>query len=254
MPSNFNRLFASMTRIFAKADSDALRDLEDALDINGPTVIDQFNQSDKGNRPRVDTGITLAASGKGAETAIQEYSKDIQPGNGIAQGYQALADQLCSLGERMQKSETAIVAISQFFATAMKGDAAATFGAGDDDEKDDDDKKDDDAEKSAKVADLGGVSEFFRALSGASRTTGKTGLATPPNMSVIRKARTSLADILDADDGREFPAHARLELASIQSAMANLDGGMMRDTHLTNLIKRASPQAREALVKANITF
>jgi hypothetical protein len=194
MPSNFNRLFASMTRIFAKADSEALRDLEDALDINGPTAIDQFNQSDKGNTPRVDTGITLAASGKGAETAIQEYSKDIQPGNGITQGYQALADQLCTLSTRMEKSETAIVAISQFFATAMKGDAAAQFGAGEDDEKKDDEKKDDAAEKSVKVADLGGVAELFRALSGASRTTGKVGLTSPPNLAVVRDAAITDAD------------------------------------------------------------
>ena len=45
-----------------------------------------------------------------------------------------------------------------------------------------------------------------------------------------------------------------MELASIRSAMANLDGGMMRATHLNNLIKRASPEAREALMKANISF
>jgi hypothetical protein len=94
----------------------------------------------------------------------------------------------------------------------------------------------------------------MRSLSGASQSNGKVGLVTPPNMAIVAKARTSLADILDQDDGRSFPMHARMELASIQAAMANLDGGQMRDTHLNNLIKRASPQAREALVKANITF
>ena len=82
MPSNFNQALREHDAHFRQGRFEALRDLEDALDINGPTAIDQFNQSDKGNTPRVDTGITLAASGKGAETAIQEYSKDIQPGNG----------------------------------------------------------------------------------------------------------------------------------------------------------------------------
>ena len=77
----------------------------------------------------------------------------------------------------------------------MKGDAAAQFGAGEDDEKKDDEKKDDAAEKSVKVADLGGVAELFRALSGASRTTGKVGLTSPAERArVVRDAAITDAD------------------------------------------------------------
>jgi hypothetical protein len=262
MPANFNKLIASLGRVFAAAKANGqLADLEDSIDhADVRQVGDQWNNGTHGNKPMVSTGIPLAASGRGAEDAVHEYSKDIQPGDGITQGYQALSDQLSMLSTRMEKSEHAIVAISQFFATAMKGDAAAMFGAGDEDDKlDEEGKKDPDGNSTEKgkqphVDAIGNVAELFRSLSGASRTTGKTGLAPVPSMVTIKARRDSLQDILDQDDGSSYPMHARMEIASIQAAMANLDGGMLRDTHLNSSIRRASPQAREALVKANITF
>ena len=47
---------------------------------------------------------------------------------------------------------------------------------------------------------------------------------------------------------------ARMELASIQAAMANLDGGMMRGQHLNNLIGPREPAGTRCAVEGQHHF
>jgi hypothetical protein len=243
---------ADIKRELTKA-SDHIADLLDVTDA--PAFSDMFNVPDHGNRPRTPTGMPLASSGKGAESAIQHYSPDTQPGNSIAQAYDAMASQLAFMNTRMAASEAAIKSIATWLAQqagvkSFLADETTEKG----DESDERKGEGDEDENTAKSIPTLSVPGLMRTLSGASRDTGTVGLRTPPDLAVVKARRNSLQDILDADDGRSYPAHARMELASIQAAMSALDGGQMRDSHLNNLLKRASPQAREALVKANIVF
>jgi hypothetical protein len=256
MPANFNKLIASLGRVFAAAKANGqLADLEDSIDINGPTATDMFNQSDKGNTPRSPTSPPEAASGAGGAAMVARYS-DPQEGNGITEAYRMFAESIGNLNTRMEKSERGLQAVAMLLANAMgKGKEASEMFESDPDEEGKDDPDGNSTEKGkVRVADVGGIENLMKTLMGTSRSNVPDTLVSPPNLSVLRKASTSIQDILDQDDGSSYPMHARMEIASIQAAMANLDGGMLRDTHLSSLIRRASPQAREALVKANITF
>jgi hypothetical protein len=196
--NNVSALLAKMLNAFRAMPKSAVDDLHDQLDSTFPnTPGDQWNDGSRGLVSRVATGPAESASGSGAEKMVSDYSKDIQPGNGITQGYADLSAQLSTLSTRMEKSESAIVAIKQFFETAMKGDAAAMFGAGKEDDKPDEEGKEDPDGNSTKgkvhVDAIGGVPALMRALSGASRDTGKTGLQTPPDLATIRKGADALA-------------------------------------------------------------
>jgi hypothetical protein len=245
---------ADIKRELHKA-ADKIDDLLDVVDHQGVRATpDMWNVADPNRARNVVTGIPLAASGQGAEDAVHEYSKDTRSGNSITEAYRMFAEQIGNMSTRMEASEKAIVSVSQLLASFIKGERFPedeTEKKGDESDKKDDEKEDDEAAKSIPTLSVPGL---MRALSGVSRSSVPSTLATPPSMVTIKARRDSLQDILDQDDGRSFPMHARMELASIQAAMANLDGGQMRDSHLNNLIRRASPQAREALVKANITF
>jgi hypothetical protein len=234
--------------------SDHIADLLDVTDA--PAFSDQFNVADRGNRARnVVTGPADSMSGSGAERMIQHFSPNTeQPERGLAAAYDAVASQLAFMNTRMAASEAAIKSIATWLAQQA---GVKSFPSDETEKADESDEKKgegDEDEDTAKSIPTMGVPALMRSLSGASRDSGKVGLTAPPSMTVVKARRDSLQDILDQDDGRAFPMHARMELASIQAAMANLDGGQMRDTHLNTLIKRASPQAREALVKANIVF
>jgi hypothetical protein len=250
-----SKLFTSLANIFKAADSEAMRDLSEALDT--PSVSDMFNSGDHGNCPRTPTGPAESASGSGAERMIQTYSPDTQQGNALTAAYTQMGEALAFLNTRMEKSERSVKAIATLLATAMgKGKEAAEMFDAEDSEDDDDDKKDKDAAEKGRVrvADVGGVVGLMQSLMSVSKANVPDSLVTPPNLAVVRKAGTSIQDVLDADDGSTFPFHARMELASIQSALSNLDGGMMRATHLNNLLKRASEPTREVLMKAGISF
>jgi hypothetical protein len=235
---------ADIKRELHKA-ADKIDDLLDVVDV--PAVSDMFNQNDKGNQPRTPTGPAQSASGSGAEKMVSDYADGAEQ-TGLSAAYEAFARELANQGKRVDSVEKSVVAIAGLLSAAIKGES---FPQDETKEKGDEEDEKEDTAKSIPTLNIPGL---MRSLSTASQTTGKTGLATPPSMTVVKARRDSLRDILDADDGRSFPMGARMELASIQAAMANLDGGQMRDTHLNNLIKRASPQSREALVKANITF
>ena len=242
--ANFNRLIASLTRVLKATDSENLRDLEDAVDT--PVFADQFNQSDKGNKPRTPTGPAQSASGSGAEKMVSDYADGAEQ-TGISAAYEAFARELANQGKRVESVEKAVTAIAGLLSSFVKGER---FPEDQDEKGDEDDEKD----ESAKSLPTMNVPALMRSLATASRDTGKTGLASPPNMTTVRKAGVSIQDILDQDNGSSYGFSTRMELASIQSAMANQDGGQMRSQHLNTMLKRASGATREVLMKAGVSF
>jgi hypothetical protein len=252
MPSSFNKLLVSMSRVFKAAESSgALRDLEDALDV--PVHGDLFNDGSRGLTPRVTTGPAESASGSGAEKMVGNYS-DLATQTGISAAYAKIAEELASTSKRVQSVEKSVVAIAGLLSAAMKGERFPedeTKEKGSESDEKDGESED---ENTAKSIPTMGIPQLMRSLANTSRSSVPSTLATPPNMAVVRKAGVTLQSVLDQDDGREFPMSVRLELASIQNAMSNQDGGMMRGQHLTNLMQRASEPARAALVKCGMTI
>jgi hypothetical protein len=235
---------ADIKRELTKA-ADKIDDLLDVVDV--PAVSDMFNQNDKGNQPRVATGPAQSASGSGAEKMVSDYADGAEQ-TGLSAAYEAFARELANQGKRVESVEKSVVAIAGLLSAAIKGES---FPQDETKEKGDEDDEKEDTAKGIPTLNIPGL---MRSLSNASRDTGKLGLQAPPSMSVVKARRNSLQDILDQDDGSTYSMSTRMELASIQSAIAQLDSGMMRDSHLNNLVKRASGPAREALMKAGITF
>jgi hypothetical protein len=249
-PTNFGRLFATMARIFQKADPEVMRDLQDSLDV--PAFADQWNQSDKGNKPHVDMGSPQAASGSGASRMVSDYADGAEQ-TGLSEAYEKFARELCEQGKRVESVEKAVSSIAGLLATAMgKGDAAAEMFDAEDEKKEDDEDKEDESPSSKGAIPSVSVPQLMRSLMSASRQTGTSRLATPPNLAVQKASRNTLQDILDADDGTRFSSKVRLELGSIAAAAANVDGGMMRSKHLSTVMGRASSDARQALRAAGI--
>jgi hypothetical protein len=247
--TSMNKLFMSMVRIFKAADSEALADLSDAIDIGGPK--DTGMWPGNGARMRnVNTGPAESASGSGAEKMVTDYSKDTSQ-EGLAAAYQQFAEALADQGKRVESVEKAVSAIAGLLSTAIKGER---FPEDESEEKgkEDGETEEDESASSKSALPTMNVPALMRALSGASRDSGKTGLVTPPNMAVIKAGGNKLQELLYNDDGRRFPMHARMELQSIQHALANNDGGQMRGQHLANVMGRASPEAKLALSMAGI--
>jgi hypothetical protein len=201
MPTNrsFNKLIAGLTRMLAKADSENIRDLEDAIDINGPTATDMFNQNDRGNTPRVTTGPAQSASGSGAERMVSDFSEGAEQ-TGLSAAYEKFARELADQGKRVESVEKAVSSIAGLISAAMKGDAAAQFGSNSEDDEKENDEDEDTKKGRVHVANVGNVPALMRALSGASQSNGKVGLQTPPNMAVIKSGNEWDNAITDADN------------------------------------------------------
>lgn len=240
---NFSQVLYSLASVFKSASDDKMDDLADALDIEPES--DMFNAPDKGNRARTPTGPQLSASGRGAEAAIEHYSPDDgQPSDSVAQAYQALAD-------RLEKSEAAIKAMATLLFQMTKADSNLPFprGEAEDDDESSDDDDDSDVEKSG-VRSIGGVPNLMRRLSTASRSTGKLGLAPPPNMATIRKAGNSLQNILDSD--ASIPDSVRVECLGAQQLAGAVARGAVNAALLGDRLAGASRQAQIILAKAGI--
>ena len=105
---------------------------------------------------------------------------------------------LASLQTRAREVESvekAVTAIAGLLSAAMKGER---FPEDETDAKGSEfDEKEDEAAKSIPTM---GIPQLMRSLSGASRTTGKVGLTSPPNLAVVRKGNEWDAAITDADN------------------------------------------------------
>jgi hypothetical protein len=222
---DFGKLIATLTRVFKSADTEHLRDLEDAVDV--PSFSDQWNSGDHGNKPRVTTGPMESASGGGAEKMVSEYADGAMQ-TGLSAAYEAFAKELCDVGKRLEKSERGLAAVAALIATAMgksSADVSKMFSA--DDESEEDEEKDEDAtEKAGKVhhvANVGGIEGLMRSLMGTSRASVPSTLANPPSMAVLKAgadAMTAAIEFADASGNHAEVLRLRTLKMRQQSAAA----------------------------------
>jgi hypothetical protein len=224
---DFSSLIAGLTRIFKSADSEAVADLMDK--IEGPSFPDQFNQNDKGTNARdVNLGPAESMSGRGAEKFTSDYSKDTaQPAGSLADAYQRFAEVLADQGKRVESVEKAVTAIAGLISAAVKGEK---FPEDETKEKGDEDEKEESAKSALPVMN---VPSLMRALSGASRDTGRTGLTSPPSMAVVKAGNVWDSEIADADARGDFSQVLKLRTMRMRSqAIAN--GAVMPDNARNN--------------------
>jgi len=189
---NFAKMFSAMTKIFQKADPEAMRDLSDAIDA--PTFADQFNRPDHGNTPRTMTGPAEAMSGSGAEKFVTDYSKDTAQ-NGLTQAYATMAAELASTSKRVESVEKGLTAIAGLLSQMVKGERFPEDETKPDERGEEDgDTEEDESASSKSALPVHNIPSLMRSLSGASRQTLKTGLNPGPNLATVAKARLSDAD------------------------------------------------------------
>jgi hypothetical protein len=210
-PMSITKLFSAFAAAFKAMPDSQLADISDSLDINGPHDTGRFGTN--ADHASLITGPAESMSGSVAETFVHDYSKDVKPGNGINQGYQALAEQMAFMNTRMQKSEAAISSIAMLIAQSLgKSDVSEMFGAGakkSGDESDErDEEKDDEGEidkaGNVHVRAVASVPSLFRELASYSRNGGKS--STPPQMHVAKAGYRSKADELMAQAAAAYDA------------------------------------------------
>ena len=174
---SFSNVFSSLVRVLKAADSDALNDLADSLDL-AP------EPADVGNAPHRTPGAAELGIGRpqrmdgaGAERMSAEFS-DPQRGNGITEQYDELSRRLGGL-ESMTKALAGLV--------LAIGKASGTLD--DDIEEPEEDEKKDETAKAAGLPMLN-LAGFFNSLTprSPSANTGRPGLASPPDMNVLAKS------------------------------------------------------------------
>ncbi len=151
MPTSKN-FIAAMAKMFSKADSDTVRDLEDSLDI--VTHSDQWSgDPSHGAKRRSSVGNNESASGYGATTMVGDYSKDIAQ-RGLAESYATFAT---SMDGRMDALEKAVTAVASLLSSAIKGvpfpKGEERFAAKADADNDDEEREDEEDEADHRQGD-----------------------------------------------------------------------------------------------------
>jgi hypothetical protein len=126
---------------------------------------------------------------------VSDFSEGAEQ-TGLSAAYEAFARELADQGKRVESVEKAVSSIAGLISAAMKGER---FPEDETDEKGSEDDEKDGTAKSG-VLNVGNVPALMRALSGASRDSGKTGITSPPNLAVVRKGNEWDNAITDADN------------------------------------------------------